>query len=355
MNIVSCLIVMIPVLFVVAMAFYSKRYVRDISDYLACGRVAGRYVISVGDVAAALSVINLVASVERIYQCGLAIGFWSAIIVPITIFISLTGFCVYRFRQTRCLSMGQFLEMRYSRSFRIVASVIRIVSEMVTNSIGPAVAVRFFIFFIGIPHKIPLFGLELPTYSILVVLTLTLALAILWPGGRISLLITDCLQGIISYPILVIFIVFILTKISWFSDVTPVMLDRATGESFLNPMDISELRDFNLFALVVTIVSLILGRAAWFGNDSTSAGRTPHEQKMANILGTWRNAFTGNISLLLGVFVIAFMLSGRFATQSHEIRVELSQKVAKEVIKNENTVAQEIAAGVCLVISLPFM
>lgn len=238
MNFWVSLIVILPLIGILYLAFYSRKYVRDVSAYLAAGRVAGRYVISVGDMTAGLSVITLVALCEKDYVAGLAISFWSMVIIPLSVFISLSGYCVYRFRQTRCLSMGQFLEIRYNRSFRIVAATIRTLAEMVTNAIGPAVAVRFFIYFLGIPHRIQFFGLEIPTYGFLVALLLILALAVIWPGGTISLLVTDCIQGIISYPIFVIFTVFILTQISWFSDVVPVMMDRAPGESFLNPYDI---------------------------------------------------------------------------------------------------------------------
>jgi Na+/proline symporter len=329
-------------LFVFWAAFYSRKYVRDVADYLACGRVAGRYVISVGDLTSGLSVITLVAMVEQNYQVGMAISFWNAISVPLWVFISLTGFTIYRFRQTRSLSIGQFLEQRYSRSFRIVAAMIRTIAEMVTNAIGPAVAVRFFIYFIGIPHKISLFGYEIPTYGILVALMLITALVVLWPGGRISLLITDCFQGIISYPIFVIFTVFVLMQISWFTDVTPVMLDRAPGENFLNPMDINELRDFNLFALIVSLIASVLNRAAWVGNDTTNAGRTPHEQKMANILGTWRNGFSSTMMVLISIFVFVFMTSGRFAPQANEVRIELSKRIAEEVIENPATRAKVV-------------
>ena len=339
MTLVSWLIVIVPLVFILGIAFYSRKYVRDVADYLACGRVAGRYVISVGDLTTGLSVIMFVAMCEQNYQCGMAMSFWNAVNKPLVTFIALTGYCVYRFRQTRSLSIGQFLEQRYSRSFRIVAASIRTFAEMVTNAIGPAVAVRFFIYFLGIPHKIPMLGLEIPTYGILVALLLTMALAILWQGGRISLLITDCIQGIISYPIFVIFTVFILTHISWFTDVTPVMLDRTPGESFLNPMDISELRDFNLFALVVTMVSTVLNRAAWIGNDTTNAGRTPHEQKMASILGTWRSGFSLTMLSLISFFVIVIMVSGQFSMQSNEIRIELSKKVAAEVVENPTLLA----------------
>ena len=43
---------------------YSIKYVRSVADFLSAGRVAGRYVLSVGDVANALSIIGLVAYVE---------------------------------------------------------------------------------------------------------------------------------------------------------------------------------------------------------------------------------------------------------------------------------------------------
>ncbi len=339
MTLLSWLIVIIPLVCVLGLAFYSKRYVRDVADYLACGRVAGRYVIAVGDITSGLSVIVLVAMVEKIYRVGIAIEFWEALYVPLGIFLSLTGFCLYRFRQTRALSLGQFLEQRYSRSFRITAAAIRTITEMMANAIGPAVAVRFFIYFIGLPHKIPVFGMELPTYGLLVAFLLILAYAILYPGGRVSLVITDAIQGIMSFPIFVIFTVWILTEISWFSDVGPVMLDRAQGQSFLNPTDIEDLRDFNLFALFVFLFTSILNRASWFGNDCSNAGRTPHEQKMASILGAWRNGFSWMMCVLIAIFIIVFMLHGRYADQANDVRIDLSTKVAKEVIDDPDMLA----------------
>lgn len=340
MTLLSWLIVLIPLAMILAAAFYSRKYIRDVADYLACGRVAGRYVICVGDLAASLSVITLVGMCEANYQCGMAIGFWGSVAAPLWIFIALTGFTIYRFRQTRSLSLGQFLEQRYSRSFRITAAAIRTFAEMVTNAIGPAVAVRFFIYFIGLPLKFNVFGYEISTYTFLVALLLFLAMCILWPAGRISLLITDCFQGILCYPIFVIFTVFVLTQMDWFTDVEPVMLDRAPGESFLNPMDVHALRDFNLFALIVAIVGGVLNRAAWVGNDTTNSGRTPHEQKMANILGTWRSGFSATMMGLVSIFVVVFMMGDRFAPKANEVRIELCKTVAEDVVANPETRAK---------------
>lgn len=330
-------ILVVPVLFVLCMAAYSRKYVRGVADFLAAGRVAGRYVICVGDMEASLSVITLAALCEREFQCGRAVGFWGNLIVPISIFMSLTGYCIYRYRQTKCLSIGQFLELRYNRQLRIIAAAIRTIAEMITNSIGPAVAARFFIYIMGLPLTFKFFGMEISTYAMVMIFVLAMALFVIWTGGRISLLISDAIQGLMSYPIFVIFIVFVLSEISWTNDVAPVMLDRVQGESFLNPMDISKLRDFNLFALIVTIISSILNRAAWIGNDTSSAGRNAHEQKMAGILGAWRNGFSMLMMALLALFILTIMLGHRFADEAKDIRVALVSKVSEETITDKET------------------
>ncbi|MGE9297232.1 MAG: sodium:solute symporter family protein [Puniceicoccales bacterium] len=332
MHWIDWLITIVPVCGVLFLAVSSRKYVRGVVDFLAAGRVAGRYVISAGDLTAGLSVITLVALVEAKYQVGYALTFWEYLTVPVGIIMGLTGYCVYRFRETRSLSIGQFLEMRYNRPLRIVAATLRTISEMITNAIGPAVATNFFIYFLGLPHNINVLGIALPTFGLIVGLSLCLCMVVIWPGGRISLLISDAFQGLMSYPIFVIIAGYIFLNFGWHDTIAPTMIHRAPGESFINPFDIEKLRDFNIFALFVTIMGSILNRASWIGNDTTSSGRTPHEQKMAGILGTWRVLYAGLMLLLIAVMVIALMTHTKFADQSREIRRQLTEKVAAEVV-----------------------
>ena len=322
----------LPLIAILLLALYSGKYVRGVADYLVAGRVAGRYVISVGDLQSGLGVITLVAICEQQYQCGIAVGFWGNTAVPIAIFMSLTGYVLYRYRETRSLSIGQFLETRYNRSLRVVASSIRTLAEMMTNAIGPAVAARFFIYFLGLPAMVNFGGMKISTYAIVIILVLLLALLVIWPGGRVSLLVTDAVQGVISYPVFVILTCFILSEISWNIDVAPVLQDRVTGESFLNPLDIQELRDFNLFALIVTLIGSVLNRGAWIGNDTSAAGRTAHEQKMAGILGAWRNGFSMLALMMLSLFMITIMHASRFSDKAEQIRKDLTEQVANELI-----------------------
>ena len=218
--------------------------------------------------------------------------------------------------------------------------MLRTTAELITNAIGPAIATNFFIYYLGLPHRIMLFGVNLPCYTIIVTLCLCLAVLFIWPSGRISLLITDCFQGLISYPIFVIIVGYILLNFSWWDDITPVMWNRVPGQSFMNPYDVSQFRDFNLFALVVALCGQIMNRASWFGNDANGAARTAHEQKMSGVLGAWRNGFSQLMILLIAIIVIVFMSSyhyskaNKFKVTNVEIRSELSRRVLGGVLND---------------------
>ena len=214
MSLLDWLILIVPVAFVMWMGFRSRRYIRSVSDYLACGRVCGRYVLSMGDVANALAIIGLVQFIEIKYATGFALDFWTKMLLPISVIITMSGYCVYRFRETRAMSLGQFIEMRYSRRLRIFAAGLRSLAEMLANMIMPAVAARFFIHMLNLPARFSLLGLTLPTYECLMILFLTLAITLICLGGTLALVITDTFQGMILSPLLICFIAFILCKFS---------------------------------------------------------------------------------------------------------------------------------------------
>lgn len=344
MSYLDWAIVIFPLAFVLWMGFRSRQYIHGVADFLAAGRVCGRYVISVADLTGALAVVTLVAQVEANYKTGIAIGFWSNLIIPLGMLIGLTGYCTYRYRETRSLSIGQFLEMRYSKSLRIFASALRTVSETICNMIVPAISARFFIYLLGLPHRISIFGFEVSTFALVIITVLILALFIIWCGGTVALIITDSIQALMCYPIFVIFVIFLLTNYSWFGEIAPVMADRTPNESFLDPYELGALRDFNLFALVVTILNQILNRASWIGAGVSTAGRTPHEQKMAGVLGSWRNGFSLVFYFLIGAMILTVMNHIHFAPQAREIRTTISVRVMDEIISAPETQKQMVEA-----------
>lgn len=333
----SWLIVIVPVALVYVAGWYTRRYVRGVADFLSAGRLCGRYVISMGDIANALSIIGLVAYVEVNYKSGMAVGFWGAVTGPLGLLLALTGYCTYRFRETKAMSLGQFLEMRYSRPLRVFAAALRSLSEMLANMIMPAVAARFFIYFLGLPETFSVCGVSLSTFTALMVLCLILAISLICMGGTLTMVITDALQGMLCYPIMAIFVVFLLVKFNWFTEVVPTMLDRAPGQSFLNPYDVGQLRDFNLFMLLLGIFTTFWHRASWIGAGSSGAAKSPHEQKIAGALGTFRNFIMSILYVLVAVGVITLLNHRAWVPEARQVRMEISTRVAGELVRDVAT------------------
>ena len=329
------IIVLVPVIFVLYMGVYSRRYLKDVTAFLSAGRVCGRYVISVGDLANGLSIIGLLAYVEVHYRTGFALGFWTRIITPISVLLSLYGYCMYRFRETKSQSIGQFFEMRYSRKFRVFAAGLRSLSEMLANMIMPALAARFFMYFLDLPKEFTFLGMTWSTFNTIMAVVLVVAISIICMGGSLAIIVTDTIQGFICYPLLVLFIIFILCKFSWSKEILPVMSSRVAGENFLSPYDIYNLRDFNLFSLVVTVFATFMHRASWTGAGSTSsAAKSAHEQKMASLLGSLRGSINSLFYILMAVALLTFMNHFHFAPQAHKIRTTITEQIAKDIVKD---------------------
>ena len=325
------LVILVPVLSVCALAVRSRRYVRSVSDFLVAGRCAGRYVLLSGGMMGNLAVTTLIASTEACYNNGYAFQFWNAVLTPLGIMLALYGWITYRFRETRAMSAGQFFEMRYSRGVRRLASVLRGSADMLGNCIGPAVAVRFFIYLLGVPHRTHLFGMEVRTFPFLLALCILLAVGMILCGGRIALLVTDAAQGLIAYPLFVTIIVFVLCRFSWWDEIAPVLSDRVPGESFVDPYDIGQLRDFNLFGLMVAFYRRIMG-GEWVGNGYGSVAKSAHEGKMASLTASFGAGLAWMLPFFLVIGVIATMNHRDHADEALRIRRELSARVAEELV-----------------------
>ena len=104
------------VVFVIAGMFFSVRatngLMRSVSDFLAAGRSAGRYVISISSGAAGLGAITIVTYMEMNYIAGFSMSWWGMTTGIVILALSVCGWVIYRFRQTRCLNLAQFFEER---------------------------------------------------------------------------------------------------------------------------------------------------------------------------------------------------------------------------------------------------
>jgi SSS family solute:Na+ symporter len=61
------------------------------------------------------------------------------LITPVMLFITITGFMIYRCRETRALTMSEFFERRDSKRFGAFMGILAFVSGILNLGIFPAV------------------------------------------------------------------------------------------------------------------------------------------------------------------------------------------------------------------------
>lgn len=335
MTWIDWIIVSLPCALVVFMALKAQKYVRSVADFLAAGRVAGRYVLCVAGAEASMGLVSVIAMWEMYYRSGFAVGYWASIGTPIAIMYGLTGYCIYRFRETRALTMGQFLEMRYSKKFRVLAAILQSLSGVMNYAIFPAVSARAMMYFLEIPPYFYIGDWRFSTFAMLMVIFLGIALWLALLGGQITIMVTDCIQGILSYPFYAILVFYVLYRFNWWTEVTPTLSyvhEPGSGRSMLNPFDVGKLRDFNLFYVFAGIFQGVFSRVTWGGAQGYSVSAlNAHEQKMAGLFGTWRAGFSIMMITMLAIAAFVVMHHGNFSTEAKNAHYHLTKQTVAEM------------------------
>jgi len=266
---------------------YARKYMKSVADFLAANRLAGRYMLTVsGGFGGAISII---ATWEMLYNSGLPTQWWSMIGMPIGLILGISGFIIYRFRQTRALTLAQFFEMRYSRQFRYFAGFLCWVSGVFNYGIFPLITARVIIYFFGLPEHFHIGTFEMPTLPLIMAAYLSIALFTACTGGQISIMITDFYQGILLMLIFMILMCFLMFKFEW-NDIIAGLLIAPEGKSMLNPFKTGEVHDFSIWFFLIGVFSMIYNARSWQGNSGfNAAAKTPHEAQMAGIIGSWRS------------------------------------------------------------------
>jgi SSS family solute:Na+ symporter len=300
---------------------------------------------------AQVGVITLVWFFEQNYRVGYTSVWWGLMEGPAMVIMALSGWIVYRFRQTRAMTLAQFFEIRYSRKFRIFAGVVAYLSGIINFGIFPSVAARFFIAFCGFPSHFSVGSLDLATYPLLMIALLTVALTFTFVGGQIAVMVTDFLQGVFCNLVFAVLIVFLLFTFSW-SQIGETLLAAPPHESMVDPFDLGGETHFDVFYYVIGVVILFYGSLGWQGTQGYyCSAKNAHEAKMANILSGWRVRVLMLIVVILPICVRTFLNHPDFAheaTAVHQALAEIEQSAPNpataEALRNQMRTPTAMAA-----------
>ena len=303
----------------VGFALRTRKYSDSVSGFLAANRCAGRYLVCVAYNMAQVGIITLVWYFQQYYDTGFTSIWWGLVENPLMIVIALTGWVAYRFRETRALTLAQFLEIRYSRNFRIFCGLIAFIAGVLNYAIFPAVSARFFIWICGLPESFPLLGLEVGTFPFLMVLLLSTAIFFVFLGGQIAVMVTDFLQGIFCNITFLVIILYLLTTFGW-DRIGETLLAAPEGKSMIDPLGIGAESQFNAFYWLISAFILFYTARAWQGDQGYNAAAiTPHEAKMAGVLSGWRWRVLMLVALVIPVCVKVFLTHPDYAVQAKPV------------------------------------
>jgi len=318
-------IVLLGIMVLLFTAWYTKRYTRSVSDFLAANRCGGRYLISIAAGMAGTGLVNVLAVNEWFYQSGLASNWWPSLMSVVTIVIVVSGWVTYRYRETRALTMAQFFEVRYSKKFRLFTGMISWLSGLLNYGIFPIITARFIVYFMDMPLKLSIIGFDVPTYAVVMAVVLAIAVYLTISGGQISLIVTNFLQGSFTNVVFCLLAIFMITKFSW-SDIIEGQSYASENQSMINPFKIGSRTDFNVLFYIAWALVSAYSHMAWQGwQGFNSSAKTPHEAKMANIIGSWRMVLLWTMLLIFSVVAYSVMHIPKYAAMSEPIRESLSQ------------------------------
>ena len=346
MSFVDWCVVIGLLLSISAIALYTRRFSKSVADFLVAGRAAGRYIICVSQDMAGLGAISIIAWFEMYYEAGFTAQWWNMMFIPVTAVIALSGWVIYRYRQTRVLTLAQFFESRYSKRFRVFTGLLSFFSGLLNFAIFPSVGSRFMIYFCGLPETFHVMGIEVSVFVTVMFLLLSISLFFTFAGGQITVIITDFFQGIFVNIAFIIILIFMFRLFSW-EQILQSLEKAPENASMMNPFKTSEIKNFNLWYFVIAAFGMFYGVISWQGSQAYNASaKNPHEAKMGNILKTWRLQSIVLLFLFLPICAYVVLHHPDFTTQADTVNATLS------TIDNAETVNQ-LTVPLVLVALLP--
>jgi SSS family solute:Na+ symporter len=334
LTLIDWTIVFVTIMILFFSVRLSKRLVKSVADYLSAGRSAGRYLLTVSHGMAYVGAITIVMQWEMNYIAGFTLRWWEFTMALVLLIIAASGWVVYRFRETRALTIAQFLEIRYSKNFRIFSGILAFISGLLNFGIFPAVSARFLIYFCGFPDTFNLLGMNISTFPAVMISFLLLSYYFVSVGGQIAIIITEFLQGVFANLTYIIIVIFCLIFINW-DQIYQAIQTAPRDASLINPYHTTKMEDFNLWYYIISVIGVIYTKLSWQGSSGyNSAALNAHEAKMAEVLNNFLLLIKWSFFILIPVAAYTILHNNDFSNISATVN-SILETVSNEKIRSQ--------------------
>jgi len=183
MHTIDWILSFLPLVVVLVVGVLAQRHVRSVADFLSANRSAKRYLLAIAGGELQAGAVVFVAAFEQISHAGFTLNWWQWLSIPVVLIVGISGFVSYRYRETRAMTLAQFFEIRYNKSFRLFTGLLGFLAGLFNFGIIPAVGSRCLLYFLGLPESFVFAGVTIPTYIPLMAVMLGVTLFVALSGG----------------------------------------------------------------------------------------------------------------------------------------------------------------------------
>lgn len=220
-------IVIVYLMASVAVGLIANRYISQLSDFLVAGRTLRIYLGIATMTGTEIGLITLMYAAEDGFNKGLA-AFHIGIVWGLgTVILGLTGFVVYRLRQSGVMTIPEYYGMRYNVPVRWLGGVILAVAGILNMGLFLRAGADFITAVTGLNSH----------GWLAVIMTSLMALVLLYTilGGMVSIIITDLVQFIVLGIGMFLVTYLMIKNIGW-EDIFRISAE-SKGVEGLNPFE----------------------------------------------------------------------------------------------------------------------
>jgi len=305
-----------------------RKYMKSVSDWLVAGRGVGRYLGIVADTGQGTGAISIIAVLQITYAAGPAYFWYYIQTLGLGIIIAITGWGIYRLRETKIMTLNELLERRYSRKFRIFCGFLCFFSGIINMGIFPIIGGRFIVYFCGLPQSFDLLGVTVATVPIITAVLVFVAVLFCFIGGQVSIVVTDFIQTSI------IMIMFVLVGFAVYRVVTWDHIEQAirTQENMadmVNPLRTTSGAEFNIWFFAMLSFGMFYRILSWSPSITRhQSAKDPREAKIMMLVSYLR--------LGMGVALYCFVPMACFAVMNLPVFADKAAAVRDVIAGIEN-------------------
>ncbi|MFC1724856.1 sodium:solute symporter [candidate division KSB1 bacterium] len=299
---VDWIIVIVYLAFIFIMGIVFKKYVKGLGDFIVAGRNLRLFLAIATLTGTELGLVTVMYNAELGFRGGFSAFHIGIIEAGCIAAIGVTGFIVYKLRESKVMTIPEFYGKRFGIKVRWVGGVILALSGILNMGLFLQAGSRFMIGITGV-------GIGSDVTKIVMSVMLIMVLIYTAMGGMVSVVILDYIQFVVLSIGMGILTFFTIKAVSWESLFSLEAL-KTHGSGWFNPLEQPEFGiTYIIWMFLVSLSAGVLWQAVTMRVLASKSPKVAqHMFKLFTITGLARRI----VPMLWGIGAFIFILNAPY-------------------------------------------